>query len=299
MCEERASDKYPHIVYKSTEGANKEPNFYTVPLEKIFDTEHTLLRQGSSEHTVLRQGSSAYSIHSQSKGSRPPITRQPAISSHAELQGSCDSSQSGGWWHRSVTLQKMPSDPSSKTDSFSAHSEDDQVDTSLLSFPVLEQSEVSPEDTCPTLQFSVFYDIQYSTLQIHLRRATNLSLVTYDRKEKAKNEKSKVFVIMYLYPHKGEIFESKPVQELRDPVFNEFFEFHVEGNISPNILVFRMYEGMKVSKGNFIGSVVLPLGEADLFGVITTMKIDKSGENLPVHKRNVNGVSAMSILHAC
>lgn len=64
---------------------------------------------------------------------------------------------------------------------------------------------------------------------------------------------------------------------LQNPVFQKEFVFHL--NMSgekhcSDTLVFRVYKGTKPSKGKFIGSVVLPLDEADMFGV---MKIDETG----------------------
>ncbi len=123
-----------------------------------------------------------------------------------------------------------------------------------------------------TLTFSVYHDIQRSTLQVHLSKASNLPV---------QKSGKKVFVVTQLDPNHWEIYESKPVDFVANPQFDEVYEFdnliYCRGNV-----VFQVYEGYKLSKGNFIGSVVLPLGEADLFGAITTMKIDKSGENLPV-----------------
>ncbi len=146
---------------------------------------------------------------------------------------------------------------------------------------VLQRRDVLPEEvgTSPVLQFSVYYDIQRAGLRIHLLRAAKIVPLS-SRPHKENN----LYVLVYLYPNKEEIHESRPVPSSTNPWFNQVFEISgltVEES-HRQTLVFRIYEGSKCSKRNFSGSVVLPLGEADLFGMITTMKVDKTGENLPV-----------------
>ncbi len=151
---------------------------------------------------------------------------------------------------------------------------------SYLTFPIIEQSEILPEqtDTSPTLQFSIYHDIQRSVLNICLLGALLLPASEDDTKNQS------VFVCMNLELNREEIFESKLMPKSQNVIFKEAFDFHGVSlkDVCRNRIIIRIYEGIKSSKGNFIGSVVLPLGEADLYGVNTTMRIDVTGRNLPV-----------------
>ncbi len=134
-------------------------------------------------------------------------------------------------------------------------------------------------DTSPTLQFSIYHDIQRSVLTICLLGAHLLDASEGDTKNQC------VFVCMNLELNREEkpIFESKLVPKSQNVIFREAFEFHGVSlqSVRRNKIIMRIYEGIKSSNGNFIGSVVLPLGEADLYGN-TTMRIDVTGRNLPV-----------------
>lgn len=157
------------------------------------------------------------------------------------------------------------------------------VDSSREAFvvyPIVEQTEVSPEqaNTTPTLQFSIYHNVQMATLTINLLKATNLSLSAVNK------EHQRIFLKTNLAVHRLEKHESRLVPKSRNPEFQDEFMFQnvtVE-RLCRESIIFRIYEGTKSSKGKFIGAVVLPLNEADLFGVVTTMKIDESGGNLPV-----------------
>ncbi len=149
-----------------------------------------------------------------------------------------------------------------------------------LAIPVIEQTDVSPEklDSTTTLQFSIYYDVQHSVLNVHLLKATNLPIAS------ASGMNQGVFLRIHIASRKDRVFESMLVTKSKLAVFNEVFEL---SNVRPEMvctekLVFQIYESGRAFVGRFIGSVVLPLGEADLFGVITTMRIDETGANLPV-----------------
>ena len=154
--------------------------------------------------------------------------------------------------------------------------------SSTLSSSLSTISTESIQSISPTLIFSTYYDIQRSLLRVHLHRAENL-------KSGLKESIRKTFIVMYLVPNKEEVFQSKVVRSTLSPYFYQYFEFTkmMSDEVRRQKLVFRLYDCTKSSKGGFIGSVVVPLGEADLFGVITSKTIDRSGKGLPVSVCNV------------
>ena len=179
-----------------------------------------------------------------------------------------------------------------------------------FTFPIVVQTEIRPEceETAPTLQFSIIHDVSHSVLHVFLLEATNLpeSSVGESHTSKARKHEG-IFVTMYLHPSREEILQSKVVSMSQNPKFEEGFEFSTTvtaKNLHKQSVVFLIYRGTKASKGAFCGSVVLPLGEADLYGVKTIMNVDETGGNLPVSIHLVSWdtlqhLLSISILHAC
>lgn len=130
----------------------------------------------------------------------------------------------------------------------------------------------TPSDN-PQLHFSLYYDIQRRTLTVHLMEATNLP-------GKDRRGASDPFVILFLLPNKEEIFESKVQKKTHNPVFNEVFEFSglLPNEIRRQTLVLRMLDKDSSSSSNDIGTVVLHLEEADLYGV--RVSVDLSEEDV-------------------
>lgn len=191
---------------------------------------------------------------------------QTQFAAHRLPVSSSASTSTGGY---------SPLSPKSFSTTYYTRSTEDELGL----IPIVEQTELACKqlESPATLQFSIYLDIQRSVLNIHLLNATNLppSLnKTYQG----------VFVSMYLASSKETVFESKLVTKACKVVFNEDFDFPnvTSERSSKDTLIFQIYEGTMISVGKFVGSVVLPLGEVDLFGVITTMKIDETGANLPV-----------------
>lgn len=89
-----------------------------------------------------------------------------------------------------------------------------------------------------------------------------------------------MLVVMHLDPLKEKLHQSILVLNSPTPHSNQIFR--VKGlkvaEVRRQSLVFQVYRDTKVSERSFIGSAALPLGEADLFGVITTVRIDKTGK---------------------
>ena len=135
------------------------------------------------------------------------------------------------------------------------------------------QSTVSSttEDRFPMITFTLYYDVQRRTLTVHLIDAVNLPAM--DRRGT-----SDPFVILFLLPNKEEIFESKVHRRTLDPVFDEVFEFSglLPNEIRRQSLVLRVLDKDTIGSSDYIGGVVLPLEEADLYGVRVTRKINQS-----------------------
>ena len=121
--------------------------------------------------------------------------------------------------------------------------------------------EAKPLDTKPLLHFSLYYDIQRRTLTVHLMEGTNLPA-------KDRRGTSDPFVILFLLPNKEEIFESKVHKRTLDPIFNEVFEFSglLPNEIRRQTLVLRVLD-KDLASSEDMGTVVLQLEEADLYGV--------------------------------
>lgn len=78
-------------------------------------------------------------------------------------------------------------------------------------------SATGTDSSQPTLQYSLYYDIQRNSLTVSLSQAFNLP--------KAKSGSGDTSVILYLQPNKAEVFESKVVRKDLNPIFDETFEF--------------------------------------------------------------------------
>ena len=137
--------------------------------------------------------------------------------------------------------------------------------------PVLEEESLTKDSKRPLLQFSLQYDVQRCTLTVHLHHACNLP--AKDRRTRT----SDPFVVLYMMPNKEVLYESKVVSQTLDPVFDESFEFDklTADDIRRQSLVFRLYDHDRFSKNDTIGGVVLPLMDADLFGVVMRMEVDE------------------------
>lgn len=131
------------------------------------------------------------------------------------------------------------------------------------------ESRVLKVFTEPVLQFSVYYDIQRCTLSVHLQQASDLPATD-------KRGTTNPFVTLHLDPNKVEMFESKVVYHTLNPVFDQVFEFKnlQVKEVHQQSLVLVIYNHDRFSKNEFIGSVALPLREADLFGATVQMAIE-------------------------
>ncbi len=284
---EDPTSKYPHIEYKSLGDATRavpvqKTDFQTTPLQNIFGSS-----QNHAEYTVHHEVTeSAITAQPTSMNEDSPVRRpKKRFTTQVTYPNLLLPGQSPKSPAKRISLPSGPSPLADGIESSFIRQSPTKHQLLPFEFPIIEQTEVFPEEagTYSTLQFSIFYDVQQSRLQIHLLKAIKLKL-PHGPQSSPRRQQPSVLVVMHLYPHGEDIFSSQPMPWSPSTDFNQLFEFKglaVDGARSQS-LVFRIYKGTKPSQANFVGSVVLPLGEADLFGVITTMRIDETGANLPV-----------------
>lgn len=144
--------------------------------------------------------------------------------------------------------------------------------------PVIEQSNLSSdeEEFLSFLQFSLFYDVHRRVLSVNLQEAINLPGHEQHRCDP--------FVVLHLSPSKEEIFESSIKQKTLNPKWDETFDFVNQTAVAfrQQDLVFRVYDNSKYSRNSFIGAVLVPLVDADLYGMSIRMIIDQEAEKFRV-----------------
>ncbi len=130
-------------------------------------------------------------------------------------------------------------------------------------------SSITP-DNQPRIQFSLYYDIQRRTLTVHLMSGTDLPA-------KDRRGTSDPYVILFLIPNKEQIFESKVHDKTLAPLFDEVFEFSglLPDEVRRQTLVLRVLDKDKISASDDMGVVVLPLEDADLYGVKVNAKLSE------------------------
>lgn len=134
--------------------------------------------------------------------------------------------------------------------------------------PIVEENILAGRTNMPTLQFSLHYDVQQSTLMVHLHHASNLPA-------KDRQGTSDPFVVLHLVPNKEEIFQSSVVCKTLNPIFDQSFQFQglTPDDIRRQTLIFRIYDHDRFSRNDSIGMIALPLESADLYGVVMRMMV--------------------------
>ena len=137
-----------------------------------------------------------------------------------------------------------------------------------MELPIIEENLLLEQRNRPALQFSLHYDILQSTLMIHLHHASNLPA-------KDRQGTSDPFVRLHLTPNKEQVFQSTIVYKTLNPVFDQSFQFRnlTPDDIQRQTLVFRIYDHDRFTHDDIIGTVTLPLENADLYGVVMRMVI--------------------------
>ena len=143
----------------------------------------------------------------------------------------------------------------------------------VLGLPIIEESNPTGQSDKPMLQFSLHYDIQQSTLMVHLHHASNLPA-------KDRQGTSDPFVVLHLTPNKEETFQSAVIYKTLNPVFDQSFQFQglTPDDIRRQTLIFRIYDHDRFTKNDSIGTVALPLQNADLYGVVMRMIVQDEEE---------------------
>lgn len=93
-------------------------------------------------------------------------------------------------------------------------------------------------DTLPTLQFSLYYDIQKNTLTVHLIQAYNLPT-------NSSSNGCSTNVVLYILPNQLEVFESQIVHKSSNPEYKEIFQFLSlcgSDQLRKQALVFKIFE---------------------------------------------------------
>lgn len=144
-------------------------------------------------------------------------------------------------------------------------------DTELPGVKVLpEHEEPQEENQVSLLQFSVLYDVQHQSLNVHLSGASNLP--------SNRKASSNPFVRVHLEPKVPDFLESKALSNTLDPGWNEKFTFSgvTHDEVQQQTLVFKVYSYNKYSRSDLIGGVVLSLADADIYGVPIQKTIDEN-----------------------
>ena len=143
----------------------------------------------------------------------------------------------------------------------------------VLGLPIIEEDPPTGQSNKPILQFSLHYDIQLSTLMVHLHHASNLPA-------KDRQGTSDPFVVLHLTPNKEETFQSTIIYKTLNPVFDQSFQFQglTPDDIRRQTLILRIYDHDRFTRNDSIGMVALPLQNADLYGVVMRMIVQDEEE---------------------
>lgn len=140
------------------------------------------------------------------------------------------------------------------------------IPQSLSTDPLLEEQWPQTE---PALHYSLIYDIQLRTLNVHLQEATNLL---------AKGASGSVnpFVAAFLLPSKEVIRQTEVVEKNSNPYFDTVLTFKgiALKDVHQMILVLQVFDHDRFLKDQLIGTVVASLKEADLYGSLVTAQIN-------------------------
>lgn len=129
-------------------------------------------------------------------------------------------------------------------------------------------------DLLPMLEYSLYYDIQRRTLLVFLHQCLHLD------PQGASKGAIASYVVLFLLPNKDEVMESKVVENTLDPIFHQVFEFsgiQIE-ELRQQVLMFRIYRKDKLLSNSLIGSVSVPLDQADLYNELVLAVIDDKME---------------------
>ena len=153
-----------------------------------------------------------------------------------------------------------------------------KLDSSIESSTTLESSEtlstMVQAHPVPSLKFSILYDIQRQCLTVHLQEASSIPPILGP----IGSLPPSTFVVLYLFPNKGETFESSVVESNANPAFNEVFVFRglSLNSVRKKTLVFRVYLRGVDQKNEIIGVATLHLKEADVYGLTMVLLVKET-----------------------
>lgn len=138
------------------------------------------------------------------------------------------------------------------------------------------------------LNFSLCYDIQLHTLSVHLHKASNLPTTS-------SLGSINPFFMLFLLPSKEEIIQTATFKiETSNPCFDTMCTFHAitMNDVHQLILVIQVFDRDRLLKDHLIGTVTMPLKEADLYGSVPVTK-------MVVEKKDIEVVKVGVLYHSC
>ena len=266
----KVAKKYSSVAPEQASEIVEVPDtsFHNVPLQKIFD--------------FPQPGYEDVGTHPQvSQCSTPIIKEQPYGS---ELYPEPIFVTKKG---RSHTFSQLPEDQGYEetTDSRSDNDSPERPFTPPDEVPsksrqaIIVTPDIPLDTDDPAIQFSLYYDIQRRTLSIHLHQALNLPLLKRDVRYS-----HDPFIVIFLLPTREVIHQTVTIANSRDPKYKQIFEFCgiLAEEVHQQVVVFQVFYNDKFSRDHLIGSVLMPLKEADLYGVVMTKRIGDGQELLKV-----------------
>ena len=257
-------EKYPHIEYYEPGKASEttqvpEKAYHKIPLEKIFE-----FPQESQEFRLHPQ------IGRRSLSSHVLVTQQP-MSSEMDVQPMYVTGRG-----RSIgTISELPHLPdTSMSESPPFTPPFGTAERKGFEYP----GSPSAGKGETSVKLTLYYDIQRRTLTVHILCACNLpprdmwgTLESY--------------VTLFLLPSRDTVHQTRIVSETSNPLFNQNFEFRgiLSEEVYEQVLVIQLYFHDKLTRDHLIGTVGVPLKEADLFGVEMTKRIGDGTELLQVN----------------
>lgn len=258
--ERKEKEKYPHIEYYQPAKARDivqtpEAPYHKIPLQKIFEFPQQDREFRTHTHTQLGQ---------QLSDPHLTVTKQP--------EEGLEPMYVTGRGRTIGTISDMPLHSSMSC----YDSEDERPFT-----PPLDESSVMESSTMSSefsLQFSLYYDIQRRTLAVTLQSACSVP-------SKEVSGSSDFFVSIFLLPNREQVHQTKVQSGTHDVMFNQMFSFQgiFSEELYEQVLVLQMFSHDKHTRDHLLGTVIVPLKEADLLGVTLIRKIGDGREMLQVY----------------
>lgn len=138
------------------------------------------------------------------------------------------------------------------------------------------------------LNFSLCYDIQLHTLGVHLHNASNLPTTS-------SLGSVNPFFVLFLLPSKEEIIQTATFKiKTSNPCFDTMCTFHAVTmtDVHQLILVIQVFDRDRLLKDHLIGTVTMPLKEADLYGSVPVTK-------MVIERKDIEVVKVGVLYHSC